>query len=686
MFPTHGTLFGLPGFVFLALAVGISFFVFARAMWLKVIKPIRNGSSFYRFDRLPERVWLFLVYVVGQRKVFDNPYSGILHALIFWGFIIWQPFTLNLVLEGFSDAVALHTLLGPVWEAWTLVVEMATAGILVGVGMALYRRLIWRPANLHTGFDAYLILGLIAGLMLTYYFSAAFMYVAEGAEDVWYAPISVALSSWITSTGITHDTAVNVFGGLWLMHVAILLAFLMYIPYSKHLHLVAAPFNIFFQNLEARGTLQPIKDIEQQDHFGAGRLEDLSWKQILDYDACTECGRCTDNCPAYATDKPLSPRDLILDLKAYAHGEPPLHEREVLHGRAEFEELRPDTPLVPGIIHPETLWSCVTCGACMEACPVFIEHVPTIVDLRRHLVMERSEIPESAEAALVSLERRNHPWRGTQNNRSDWMEGLGLNEFTSGEDIEYLYWVGCSGVLEDRNRRITFSVVKILKAAGVNFGVLGPLESCNGDPARRLGNEYLYQIMAQQNIELFNTRNVKKIITQCPHCFNTFKNEYPQFDGNYEVIHHSELISDLIKQGKLKLTKDFSDAVITYHDSCYLGRHNGVYDAPREIVNALPGATVVEMSRNRNKSFCCGAGGGHMWMDEKTTKRINWTRTEMALEAKASVVATACPFCVIMFEDGIRGRNAEETLQARDLAELVAEAIEDAATPPKGNQ
>jgi len=680
VFPTQGTFLGIPGAVFLAAAVGVSVFVFARALWQKVILPIRSGTAFYRFDRLPERCVRFLVYVVAQRKVFDNPYSGILHALIFWGFIIWQPFTLNLVLEGFSDEIAFHALLGPVWEAWILVVEVATFGILIGVALALYRRIIWRPANLHTGFDAYLILGLITGLMLTYYFSEGFLLSAEGSEGVWYAPFSLAVSGWVTAAGVSRDAAMNIFGGLWLLHVGFFLVFLMYIPYSKHLHLVAAPFNVFFQNLDARGTLQPIRDIEQQDHFGAGRLEDLSWKQILDYDACTECGRCTDACPAYATDKPLSPRDLILDLKAYAQHEAPEHQREILHGRAEFQELRPDLPLVGGIVHEETLWACVTCGACMEACPVFIEHVPTIIDMRRHLVMDRSEIPETAEAALVSMERRGHPWRGTQNNREDWMQGLDLKEFTSGDEIEYLYWVGCSGALEDRNRRITFSVIKILKAAGVSFGVLGPLESCNGDPARRLGNEYLYQMMAQQNIELFKTRNVKKIITQCPHCFNTFKNEYPQFDGNYEVIHHSELIADLLKQSKLKLTKDFSDEVITYHDSCYLGRHNGVYDAPREIVNALPGAKVVEMSRNRNKSFCCGAGGGHMWMDEKTSKRINWTRTDMAIEAQASVVATACPFCVIMFEDGIRGRNAEETLKARDLAELVAEAIEDTPT------
>ena len=676
MIPTQNSLFGIPGVVFLIIALIISLGVFAWAIWTRVITPVFKGRPFNRFDRWPTRIGRFLAYVIGQRKVLEKRYTGTLHVMIFWGFLIWQPFTINLILEGFSEQISFNALLGPLWDAWVLVVEIATVAILVGVAMAVFRHMVLRPQFDHPTFEAYFILGLIGGLMLTYFLSEAFRLSVEGVTDAWYAPFSLALSNLVTASGVSHDVTVNIFGGLWIVHVGILLGFLMFIPFSKHLHLVAAPFNVFFLNLEARGTLQPIKDIETQEHFGAGSLQDLTWKQILDFDACTECGRCTEYCPAYATDKPLSPRDLILDMKYYAHGLAPNHQREVLHGRAEFAPLGPDMPLVGGIVHEETLWACVTCGACMEACPVFIEHVPTIVDMRRNLVMEQSRIPEAAENALISLERRGHPWRGTQYNRDDWMQGLDLKEFTSGDEVEYLYWVGCSGALEDRNRRITLAVIKVLKAAGVNFGVLGPLESCTGDPARRLGNEYLFQILAQQNIELFRGKNVKKIITQCPHCFNTFKNEYSQFDGNYEVVHHSQLIADLLKAGKLKLTKDFSQETITYHDSCYLGRHNEVYEAPREIVHALPGAKVVEMSRNHQQSFCCGAGGGHMWMDEKTAKRINWTRTDMALEAKASVVATACPFCMVMFEDGIRGRNAEESLQARDLAELVAEAID----------
>jgi len=676
--PTHSELFGIPGVLLLALAVVTSLGVFARALWMKVVSPILRGRRLHRFDRWPERLRRFLVYVIAQKKVFENGYSGVLHALIFWGFLIWQPFTLNLVLEGFSGAITLSTLLGVVWQAYILLAEISTVGVLIGVGMACYRRLVLRPPSLHTTADAYVILALIAALMLTYFASEAFKLAAEGVTDAWYAPVSqtVAGTLGVSYFGLWTLDLGQWYGGLWILHVSVFLGFLMYIPYSKHLHLVASPFNVLFQNLDARGMLQPIKDIEQQERFGAGRLDDLTWKQVLDLDTCTECGRCTDNCPAYMTDKPLSPRDLILDLKAYAHREEPRRQREVLAGRAQFASLSPETPMVDGVVHPETLWACVTCGACMEACPVFIEHVPTIVDMRRYLVMEKSAIPETAETALVSLERRGHPWRGTSHNRVDLLAELKAPEFSSGDELEYLYWVGCSGVLEDRNRRITEAMIKVLKAAEVSFGVLGPLESCNGDPARRLGNEYLYQVLAQQNIELFREKKVRKVITQCPHCFNTFRNEYPQFGGAYEVVHHSQLIAGLIKTGRLKLSKDFSQEVVTYHDSCYLGRHNGVYDAPRAIAEALPGAKVVEMRMRREKAMCCGAGGGHMWMEEKTAKRINWVRTDMALEAGASVVGTACPFCMIMFEDGIRGRNAEERVRARDLVELVAEALE----------
>jgi Fe-S oxidoreductase len=646
--------------------------VFTWALWTRVLRPILRGKPDRRFDRLPVRAVRFLVYVIGQRKVFEDSYSGTLHALIFWGFIIWQPFTLNLVLEGFSERITLAALLGPLWHGYTLVVEVASVGVLAGCTMAVYRRVVMRPANLQSHADAYLILGLIAGLMLTYFAAEALRLALLGQGPAWYAPFSSALARWAPA----GDAAGLGFGGLWLLHVGILLGFLMYLPFSKHLHLMAAPFNVFFQNLRPSGGLPSIKDIEQQERFGVGAVADLTWKQALDAATCTECGRCTDLCPAYATGKPLSPRDLILDIKAAIAGQPAHHQREVLQGRAEFAPLGPDLALTGGVVHQDTLWACVTCGACMEACPVFIEHVPTIVDMRRHLVLEQSSLPETAEAALVSMERRGHPWRGTQHDRTSWMEGLDVPAFTSGDDIEYLYWVGCSGALEDRNRRISQSVVKVLQAAGVSFGVLGPLESCTGDPARRMGNEYLFQMLAQQNVATLHEKRVRKIITQCPHCFNTFRNEYPEFGGQWEVAHHSQVIADLLESGKLKLARPLPEGTaVTYHDSCYLGRHNGEYDAPRTVVQRLPGARVVEMASNRERSFCCGAGGGHMWMEEKTAKRINWERTQQALDTGASVVATGCPFCVLMLEDGIRGKNAEEQLQVKDIAELVAEAL-----------
>ena len=672
MYPTHGSLFGIPGWLLFGLVVAAAAGGFGWALWTRVLRPIAGGKPDDRFDRLPERAGKFLVYVIGQRKVFENGYSGTLHALIFWGFLIWQPFTLNLVLEGFSDSITLGALLGPVWLGYTFLVELASVGIILGCAMAVYRRVVMRPASLTTHADAYVILGLISGLMFTYFASEALALRLTGGAAVWYAPVSSALLPGMPA----GDAAAAGFGALWLLHVGILLAFLVYLPYSKHLHLMTAPFNVFFQNLRPSGGLPSIKGIETQERFGVGAVADLTWKQMLDAATCTECGRCTDLCPAYATDKALSPRDLILDIKAAIAGQAPEHQRHMLAGRADFAPLTAELPLVNGVVHEDTLWACVTCGACMEACPVFIEHVPAIIDMRRHLVLEQARVPETAESALVSMERRGHPWRGTQHDRMSWAEGLNVPEFTSGDDIEYLYWVGCSGALEDRNRKITQSVVKVLQAAGVSFGVLGPGETCTGDPARRLGNEYLFQTLAQQNVATLNGLKVRKIITQCPHCFNSFRNEYPEFGGNWEVTHHSQVIADLLATGKLKLARPLPEGTeVTYHDSCYLGRHNGEYEAPRQVVSALPGVKVVEMPRNREKSYCCGAGGGHMWMEEKTAKRINWERTQQALDTGASVVATGCPFCVLMMEDGVRGRNAEDKLQVKDLAELVAECL-----------
>jgi Fe-S oxidoreductase len=430
--------------------------------------------------------------------------------------------------------------------------------------------------------------------------------------------------------------------------------------------MISAPINTFLSDLKPTGVLAPIADFEQAESFGASQLQDFTWKQLLDLDACTACGRCQAVCPAYNSDKPLSPKQLILDLRNYMHRRGTAAASS--DGAAETRQM------VGDVIHDETLWACTTCGACMQECPVTIEHIDAIVDMRRHLVMNEARMPETVEQVLRSMEQRSHPWRGTPYTRTNWMDGLDVPLIAEKGSAEYLLWVGCTGALMDRNIKVTQAMVQILKAAKVDFAVLGEEEMCTGDPARRLGNEYLFQMLAQRNIETLQQHGVKKILTQCPHCFNTILHEYPDFGGRFEVIHHTQFLAQLLQEGKLKLTTPLTQT-ITYHDSCYLGRHNGIYQAPRQILQHVPGVKTVEMEHNRDRGLCCGAGGGHAWMDEASPRKVNFMRTEEAVRAKADVVGSACPFCLQMFEDGIRGVHAEESLAVQDLVEIVAKAL-----------
>jgi Fe-S oxidoreductase len=409
--------------------------------------------------------------------------------------------------------------------------------------------------------------------------------------------------------------------------------------------------------------------------FGAAKLSDFTWKQLLDLDACTRCGRCQDNCPAWLSGKPLSPKFVILDLQAHMHAT----AKAVLAGA---EEPYGNGAMIGSVITEDVLWSCTTCGACEENCPVSIEHIGTIVDMRRNLVLEQGSMPDTAEAALRSIEQRGHPWRGTQETRTGWTEGLEVPTIADNPEAEYLFWVGCTGALVDRNIQVTRSLAKILLQAGVSFAILGDAETCTGDPARRLGNEYLFQMLAQQNIETLKSHNVRKIVTHCPHCFNTLKNEYPQFGGNFEVMHHSQLIARLIQEGRIAPSKAFAEKV-TFHDACYLGRHNSVFTEPRQTLTAIPGIQLQEMPWNQRQGLCCGAGGGHAFMEVNIGRRVNHLRTEQAIDTGASVVATGCPFCMQMFEDGIKAKGVDETMRVHDIAELIAQSLPDGmnATP-----
>ena len=621
------------------------------------------------------RARAFVVYVLAQRRLLTQPYGGILHALIFWGFVTLALRSINFLLDGIDGDASLQSLLGDVFSGYGAVMDSFNVLVLVGVTMALYRRLVTKPARLTLNWDALGILSLIAGLMIADLLTNGTDLALLGGRDLQEASYaSFAISRALD--GIDRGALDVIHIVAWWSHLLILMTFLAYLPFSKHLHVITAAPNVYLRSLRPTGTLFPIPalqggDVESVQRFGAGAIYDFTWKQLLDTYSCTECGRCEDACPASMTGKTLSPKKIMHDLRQELQRQP--------QGIGLFRSrLSPDEaqPMIPNAVTDEELWACYTCGACMEACPVFIEHVPTIVDMRRHLVMDEARMPETVQATLETLERQGHPWRGTPFTRETWMEGLDVPVWTGRE--EYLYFVGCTGALVDRAQPVVRSLATLLRQAGVSFGVLAGGETCNGDPARRLGNEYLFQILAQQLIATFNEGGVQKIITNCPHCFNTFKNEYPDLGGAYEVIHHTQLLERLMQEGVL-VPKNGVARTVTYHDACYLGRHNDIYSPPRRVLERIPNVTLVEMPRNCEKGLCCGAGGGTMWMDEGGRERVNEVRTQEAIATGADAVATACPFCIQMLEAGVdslqAGREGADRLAVFDVAELLEVAV-----------
>ncbi len=659
-------------YVALALSVAVSSYLF----YFRVIRLILQGKSEARFDQPMARLKGTLSIVLGQRRVLQRvpakDWAGIGHAVIFWGFL------------SFAFSYLIFIFIGSVWHAFpeklfsesgvrvfSRYLDIIAAVLLVMLGWALLRRWAVKPHRLSfdltRNIDSVIVVSMIAGLMVSTLLTHAF-FVAQGGigpeADVY---IGKGLGNWFNDLGLGQGAANTLQGTFWWIHLAIILGFSVYIPFSKHMHMMAAPFNAFFRSLEPRGAL-PTIDLENAERFGAGRVQDFTWKQLLDGYACAVCGRCSDVCPATSTGKILSPMHIVENLKD--------HMVAIGHqGDRNPEHVEP-SPLFGGAISETAIWDCVSCGACMEECPVVVEHVPTIMDMRRNLVLEESKVPETAMNALLSLEQRGHPWRGTQYSRTDWAEGLDVPTIADKPQAEYLFWVGCTGALEQRSQSIARSMVKVLQRAGVDFAILGEEETCSGDPARRMGNEYLFQILAQQNIETFKNYNIKKIVTICPHCFNTMRNEYPQFGGNYEVLHYSQLIDELIRQGNLKPVKAVN-TTMAYHDSCFLGRHNGIYDQPRNIAKAIPGLTLVEMEPHcRQRGFCCGAGGGHMWIEESQGTRINHTRTDHFLETKADTIGVSCPFCAQMLGEGIEAKGVAGEKQAKDVLELLSESLE----------
>ncbi len=664
-----------------------------------------------RTDHLDDRIGEFFLIVLGQGGVLRDPIPGIAHFFTFWGFIIIQFGLLNLMLGAFGISLPL---IGHSVVFANLVDTFIILAMLALIYFA-FRRAVLHPKQLssflHGPWDGFIILGLIFSVLLT-------LSLVEGFE---YAASNGAVSSFIGMglgqlfSGLGTRNNLILFRIFWWIHITIFWSFFIYLPRSKHLHLLATPFNVFFRNHGPKGALPFMENIEEREDYGVSQPEQFTWKQLLDGYACTECGRCNTVCPASNTGKPLFPKEIILGVKEALFvksdeilGESTLWSKLGIAGVKADEIPREKEahhqPMVGGIISTDALWSCTTCRACMEICPVSIEHVPTIVDMRRHLVMEESEFPTEVTSLFNNMERNFNPWEISNDKRAEWAADLGVPLLSENPDADVLYWVGCMGSFDQRNKKVATAVAKILLAAGVNFAILGPEEWCTGDPARRIGNEYLWQMMAQQNVETlnnygFNIANKQNghsgmnghapadhitstaakhrtVITACPHCFNTIKNEYPQLGGNYEVVHHTVFIDRLLAEEKIKLPEGFDERKLTYHDPCYIGRYNDVYDEPRRVLTVLNSNGVTEMRRNRNKSFCCGGGGGRAWMEEKIGKRVNQTRVNEALSTGAEVLAAACPFCITMFDDGIKGVESEDKMQIEDISEIVVRAME----------
>lgn len=663
--------------------------------FIKRFKQVSMGKRpDIRWNEVPARIKNVLIYVVGQNRLPKNgyTYSGVLHIFIFGAFMVLSVDTTNFIIDGLlktfwvvggaEGGVPGHAFHLPLSGGYyQFLADTFRFLCMFGLGMAFVNRTIIKPKRLPLTRDAMYTIFFIFGLMFFEVLqTASDMAIAKSLNGtvapgyIWWSGIFASLME-----GSDPATLKTVYQVAWWGHLLNLVAFTNYVPWSKHSHVFAAPMNIFFMSLEPRGALRKMEfDLEDEDnmpeYFGARNLEDLSWKQLFDGLACTECGRCTDNCPAANSNKPLRPMDIIVDLKHH------MEDRFKAKGELDLEDVKNILTGEGGLIDPDVLWSCNTCRACMEVCPVGNEHIPDIIDMRRYLTMGLGEVGHGASRALKKMERKGNPWGMSKNDRAKWAEGLDIPKWDKKKPAEILYWVGCAGAYDDRAQKVTKSVSRLMKKAGVDFAILGNKEKCTGDSARRLGDEYLFQSMAQENIDMLNGQGVKKIVTHCPHCLNTLKNEYSQFGGDYEVIHHSELLSQLVAEGKLKPEKDQRENAkenekVVYHDSCYLGRYNGIYDPQRDIIDAMPDVQRVEAAKSKQTGMCCGAGGGHMWMEMDIGERVNNIRAEQLLETQPNVIAVACNFCMTMVDDGVKAKEGGPEVEVLDLAELLDRRI-----------
>lgn len=666
------------------------------------IPPLLFARREVRWDNLGERIKRLVRFGFGQGRMpskGEKP-AGFAHILIFAAFMVLAIRTITLIGMGFSKDFHLP-LLGldqPLGIAYSFVKELVVVGALLGVAVFLYFRWFQKKERMTLSKEGWIILLVIASLMVTELMFEGGEIAAAGGGFQLHLFAASTVAGLFTAMGLS-DGALHVISqfGYW-SHVVTILAFGNFLPYGKHFHIITGLGTVFLQRLPPVGVLSKL-DLENSEQFGAAKVTDLSWKELLDTYSCTECGRCQTHCPTYVTGKPLShkevnrairheiealapqmPMPLLQMLKQKAPAETAAGEGEGATATGpQLPELR---ALVGegGVIPDETIWACTTCGWCETACPVFIENVPRIVDMRRNKVLMEADFPAEAQRVFDGMEQQSNPWGVGSNKRADWAEGLDVpvaaNLAEAGNKFEYLFYVGCAGSFDDRQKKVTRSIFKILKEAKIDFAILGTEEGCNGDSARRLGNEYLFQSMAESLIETLKKYEVTKIITQCPHCFNMIGNEYAQFGVHFEVLHHTQLLEQILADNRVKLTKEFQEGDVTFHDSCYLARYNGISEAPRNVLKKVPKLKVLEMPRNREQGFCCGAGGGRMWLEENLGARVNQNRVDEAAGTGAKIVATSCPFCLTMIKDGINETGRSEQLVARDLAEIVADSME----------
>jgi Fe-S oxidoreductase/nitrate reductase gamma subunit len=678
-------------------AYAVSLFVYVVKTRISYIKLGKQEEFDRRVKERLDKIW---VHVFGQKKLLKDKKSGIIHVMFFYGFLLVQLGAIDFIWKGLKPGS--HLPLGPLYPAFTFFQEIVTLIILFAVVWAFYRRYVEKLVRLKRGLKNGLVLIFIGGLMVS-------VLIGNGMGLIWSghgASASEPVASLIASafSGIGETAAIVGFYIAWWVHLLFLLAFLVYVPQSKHAHLIAGPANVYLNRLDKPGKLKKIDfEDESQESFGVGKIEDFTQLQLVDLYACVECGRCTNMCPATGTGKMLSPMDLILKLRdhltnygaAVTSKQPWVPTLAFSHtkgnqlalaakgqGAGEAAAAIDYSPsLIGDVITEEEIWACTTCRNCEDQCPVMNEHVEKIIDLRRYLTLTEGRLDPDAQRAMTNIERQGNPWGLNRKERENWREVRDdvhiptVKEMKKkGEEFEYLFWVGSMGSYDNRSQKIALSFAKLLNEAGVKFAILGNKEKNSGDTPRRLGNEFLFQELAQNNIEEFEKNGVKKIVTIDPHAYNIFKNEYPDFGLQAEVYHHTEVLAQLVKEGRL-VPKHAVNETITFHDSCYLGRYNEVYDPPREILKAIPGVKLVEMERNRETGMCCGAGGGLMWMEEETGHRINVARTEQALAVNPTVISSGCPYCLTMLSDGTKAKEVEDTVRTYDVAELLEKAV-----------